>query len=150
MDLSASPFKGFSFRYPQSFITSKNSYASKCTALHRLAKMLFRKGKKINSDSGRASVREDHLYNILVFENVETWHSGGVKTSWFFFLTADSAPDDWVDCESALETRNRIMSSEMWWCVVSIYLTDAQLHPHSPTRRCIVWHRSPTHFPIAL
>ena len=81
--------------------------------------------KKINSLSGWSLVREHHLYNILVFENVETSFVGGVKKKKktpVLFLKADSAPDGSLDCESALETRSRIMSSEMWWC--SLYLPD--------------------------
>lgn len=82
---------------------------------------MFLKGEKVNSYSGWSRVREHHLYNILVFENVETCHSGGVKKP-VLFLKADSAPDGSLVCESALETRSRIMSSEMWWC--SLYLPD--------------------------
>lgn len=66
-----------------------------------------------------------------MFVNVETAQEAFKPLH--FFLEGVGAPDGWPDCQSALETRRRIMSSEMRWCVVSIYLTGAQLHPHSPT-----------------
>jgi len=36
------------------------------------------------------------------------------------------------------KTTSGTITSEMQWCVVSIYLTDPQLLPHSPTGRCTV------------
>lgn len=74
---------------------------------------------------------EDHQDYNLMFVNVETAQEAFKPLH--FFLEGVGAPDGWPDCQSALETRRRIMSSEMRWCVVSIYLTGAQLHPHSPT-----------------
>lgn len=136
-------FSRFFFLLPLICFDHQNSNTSKGSALTFLAKIMFIQcNKSYSCRTTKAfgfctSVRKDHLYNILVFENVKTWHSRGVKTS-CFFLKGVSAPDGWLDCESAMETRSRIMSSEMWWCVVSIYLTDAQLHLHSPTGRCIV------------
>lgn len=79
----------------------------------------------------------------LVLVNVGARHSGCIKSSSFFHKGV-SAADGSLDCESALQTRSGIMSSEMRWCAVCIYLTDARLLPHLRTGRWAGWHRSPT------
>lgn len=136
-------FLFFFLIYHQSLTTSKNSYTSKCSALESRAKMMFINGKKLILT--HVELVSERL-PCAIFLLLRMWKHG-IQEVWKPFLKVYTAPDGSLACESTLETRSKIMSSEMWWCEVSIYLTDAQLHPHSPTQRCIEWHWSPTHFP---